>query len=112
MQKAVGAIPGIGDAADGIAQIVMGSAVLIKNSIGVIMLLFLFVLCAVPVLKISLITCAFKGCAAVMGMTGDKRICECTNQIGDGGGLLLRATLTVIALFMIIIAIAAYTTGG
>lgn len=112
LQKAVGAIPGIGDAADGIAQIVMGSAVLIKNSIGVIMLLFLFVLCAVPVLKISLITCAFKGCAAVMGMTGDKRICECTNQIGDGGGLLLRATLTVIALFMIIIAIAAYTTGG
>lgn len=112
LQKAVGAIPGIGDAADGITQIVMGSAVLIKNSIGVVLLLLLLVMCAVPVLKIALVACAYKGCAALMGMTGDKRICECTDQVGDGGMLLLRATLTVIALFMIIIAIAAYTTGG
>lgn len=112
LQKAVGAIPGIGDAAEGIGQIVMGSAVLIKNSIGVLLLLLLLVMCAVPVLKIALVACAYKGCAAVMGMMGDKRICECTNQVGDGGILLLRVTLTVIALFMIIIAIAAYTTGG
>ncbi|MBQ6886627.1 MAG: stage III sporulation protein AE [Lachnospiraceae bacterium] len=112
LQKAVGAIPGIGDAADGITQIVMGSAVLIKNSIGVIILLLLLVMCAVPVLKIALLSFAFKGSAAVMGMAGDKRICESTNQAGDGGLLLLRATLTVIALFMIIVAIAAYTTGG
>lgn len=110
LQKAVGAIPGIGDAADGITQIVMGSAVLIKNSIGVVLLLLLLILCAVPVLKITLIACAFKGCAAVMGMVGDKRICECTDHAGEGGVLLLRATLTVIALFMIIVAIAAYTT--
>lgn len=110
LQKAVGAIPGIGDAAEGITQIVMGSAVLIKNSIGVVMLLLLLVLCALPVLKIALIACAFKGCAAVMSMAGDKQICECTDRAGEGGLLLLRATLTVIALFMIIVAIAAYTT--
>ena len=110
LQKAVGAISGIGDAADGITQIILGSAVLIKNSIGVVLLLLLLILCAVPVLKIALIACAFKGCAAVMGMSGDKRICECTDKIGDGGMLLLRAVLTVIALFMIIVAIAAYTT--
>ena len=36
LQKAVGAIPGIGDAADGITQIILGSAVLIKNGIGVV----------------------------------------------------------------------------
>lgn len=111
LQKAVGAIPGIGDAADGITQIIMGSAVLIKNSIGVLLLLLLLMLCAVPVLKIALIACAFKGCAAIMGMAGEKRICECTDKAGDGGILLLRATLTAIALFMIIVAIAAYTTG-
>lgn len=110
LQKAVGAIPGIGDAADGITQIVLGSAVLIKNSIGVVLLLLLLVLCAMPVLKIALIACAFKGCAAVMGMVGDKRICECTDHAGEGGMLLLRATLTVIAMFMIIVAIASYTT--
>lgn len=111
LQKAVGAIPGIGDAADGITQIVLGSAVLIKNSIGVVLLLLLLVLCAVPILKITLIACVFKGCATIMGMTGDKKISECTDRIGDGGLLLLRATLTVLALFMIVVAIAAYSTG-
>lgn len=110
LQKAVGAIPGIGDAADGIAQIVLGSAVLIKNSIGLVMLLLLLSMCIFPVVKILVIACTFKGCAAVMGMTGDKRICECTDRIGDGGLLLLKTTLTVIALFMITVALAAYTT--
>lgn len=109
LQKAVGAIPGIGDAADGIAQIVMGSAVLIKNSIGVIILLLLLVLCAIPILKIMLIAWTLKGCAAVMGLAGDKRICECTDYIGEGGLLLLKTTLTVLALFMIVVAIAAYS---
>ncbi len=109
LQKAVSAIPGIGDAADGIAQIVMGSAVLIKNSIGVIILLLLLALCAVPVLKIMLISWTFKGCAAVMGLAGDKRICECTDHIGESGLMLLKTTLTVLALFMIVVAIAGYT---
>ena len=109
LQKAVGAIPGIGDAADGITQIIMGSAVLIKNSIGVVILLLLLVMCAVPVLKIMLLAWTFKGCAALMGMVGDKRICECTDYIGEGGLLLLKTTLTVLSLFMIIVAIASYT---
>ena len=109
LQKAVGAIPGIGDAADGITQIILGSAVLIKNSIGVVILLLLLVMCAVPILKIMLLAWTFKGCAAVMGMAGDKRICECTDYIGEGGLLLLKTTLTVLALFMIVVAIAAYT---
>lgn len=109
LQKAVGAIPGIGDAADGITQIIMGSAVLIKNSIGVVILILLLVMCAVPILKIMLIAWTFKGCAALMGMAGDKRICECTDYIGEGGLLLLKTTLTVLALFMIVVAIASYT---
>ncbi len=109
LQKAIGAIPGIGDAADGITQIIMGSAVLIKNSIGVIILILLLFLCAVPILKIMMLAWTFKGCAALMGMVGDKRVCECTDHIGEGGLMLLKTTLTVLALFMIVVAIAAYT---
>ncbi len=111
LQKAVGAIPGIGDAAEGISQVVLGSAVLIKNSIGVLLLILLLVLCAFPVLKIALLACAFKGCAALVGMAGDKKVCDCVDKIGDAGFLLLKVVLTIISLFMIVIAIAAYTTG-
>lgn len=110
LQKAVGAIPGIGDAADGIAQVVLGSAVLIKNSIGVVLLLFLLLICAVPLCKILLISWLIKGCAAVSGMISDKRISDCTERIGEGGLLLLKTTFTTVALFIITVAIAAYTT--
>lgn len=110
LQKAVGAIPGIGDAADGIAQIVLGSAVLIKNSIGIILLLFLLVLCSFPLIKIALLSWIFKGCAAVMGLTGEKKVCECTDRVGEGGLLLLKTAATVMTLFMVAVALAAYTT--
>lgn len=110
LQKAVGAIPGIGDAADGIAQIALGSAVLIKNSIGVILLLLLLAICSFPLLKIALLSWIFKGCAAIMGMTGEKKVCECTDRIGEGGLLLLKTVAAVMALFMVAVALAAYTT--
>lgn len=54
LQKAVSVIPGVGNAADGMAELVAGSAVVIRNSIGVVLLILLLVLCAVPLLKIFL----------------------------------------------------------
>lgn len=41
IQKTMSMIPGIGNAADGLLEISIGSAVLIKNSVGVFVLLFL-----------------------------------------------------------------------
>ncbi len=110
LQKAVAAIPGIGDAADGIVEVVLGSAVVIKNSIGLVMLILLLVIAAVPLLKILVMAFLLKAAAAFLGVVSDKRITMCTDKVGCGGQLLFKTAGTSLLLFMIIVSIAAYTT--
>lgn len=111
VRKAIGAIPGIGNLAEGVAEMVVGSAVLIKNSIGLLMLLLLLAICLVPLAKLVLIAGVIKGSAALAGIVSDKRVSGCADRVGDGSLMLFKASFTAVALFMITIAIAAYTTG-
>ncbi len=111
VKKAVSAIPGIGNLAEGVTEMLIGSAVLIKNSIGILMLLLLLAICLIPLAKLFVIACIMKGSAALVGIVSDKRITGCTDRVGDGSLLLFRTTFTSVALFIITIAIVAYTTG-
>lgn len=110
VQKTVSMVPGIGNMADGMAELMIGSAVLIKNSIGVVFLILLLAICIVPLSKILLIAGSLKIGAALMGIVSDKRIVGCTNKVGEGSMLLLKATCTAMFLFIILIAIASFTT--
>lgn len=110
MQKTIAAIPGVGDAADGVMNVVIGSAVVIKNSIGVVMLILLLAVCAAPLARICLTACLLKLAAAFLGLISDKRITASTDKVGNGSNLLFRAAGTALMLFLITISIAAYTT--
>lgn len=111
LQKTLSVIPGIGDMADGAVELVAGTAVVIKNSIGVVLLVLLLVLCAAPLIQIFLTAILFKGAAAFMGVIGDKRITACANRTGDAGMLLFRMAGTAMLLFLITLAIVAMTVG-
>lgn len=110
LQKAISAIPGIGNAADGVVELVVGSAVVIKNCIGIVLLLLLVVLCVAPLLKILITACLMKLAAALMGIVSDKRITSCTDRVGEGSMLLFRTTGTALILFLITISIVATAT--
>ncbi len=110
LQKTLSAIPGIGNAAEGVVEVVLGSAVIIKNSIGLVLLLILLTVSAVPLLKIFLTACLLKAAAAFLGLVSDKRITACTDKVGSGSQLLFQTVGTSVLLFMITISIAAYTT--
>lgn len=110
LQKVVSAIPGIGGAADSVASLVIGSAVVIKNSIGVVLLILLVCMCLAPLLQILLTACCLKLAAAVMGIVSDKRITACTNKVGEGSMMLLRITGTALLLFLISISVVAVST--
>ncbi len=105
IQKLVSAIPGIGSAAGGVAELVLGSAMVIRNSVGVVLLLLLLLLCAAPLFKIALISGTLKCAAAFMGIVSDKRITTCADRTGNAGLLLLRTTGTAVVLFLIAIAV-------
>lgn len=112
LKKAMSAIPGIGGLTEGMFEMVIGSAVLIKNSIGLYITFVLIVLCCIPVAKLVLFTVAIKVSAALMGIVSDKRMTNCANKVGDANFMLLKIALSSVSMFVIQIAIITYTTSG
>ncbi len=110
LQKSVSAIPGVGDVADGVVEVVLGSAVVIKNSIGLVMLLILAAICLAPLLEMLLTAFLLKAAAAFLGIVSDKRVTTCTDKVGNGSQLLFKTAGTSVLLFLITISVAAYTT--
>lgn len=110
LHKVLSAIPGIGNIAEGTAQTIYGSAVIIKNSVGTAFVLLLLIVLVQPVIKLFLLTVVIKLASAFIGLISDKRVTLCTNRVGDGTFLLLKTMLTGAALFVITIAIVAVST--
>lgn len=110
LRKVISAIPGIGNAAEGVMELMLGSAVIIKNSIGIICLAVLLVICAAPLLYIFLLSWILRIAAAVLGIVSDKRLTACTNQFGEACMLLFRTAATAVALFLISISVVAIAT--
>lgn len=109
LRKAVSAIPGIGGVAEGVTELVIGSAVLIKNSLGVLLLVLIMAACLIPLIKILMVAAMVKLGAALTGIVSDKRISGCTDRVGESCFLLFRCVFTAAALFLIVIGIMAYT---
>lgn len=110
LKKAMSAIPGIGGLTEGMFEMVLGSAVLIKNSIGLYITFVLILLCCIPILRLTLYAAAVKISAALIGIVSDKRMTNCANRVGDGNIMLLKIALSSIGMFVIQIAIITYTT--
>ncbi|MCM1145961.1 MAG: stage III sporulation protein AE, partial [Lachnoclostridium sp.] len=110
LKKAVSIIPGIGNLTEGMFEMVVGSAVLIKNSIGIYITIVMLFICILPILKILLLSGVLKAGAALIGIVSDKRMTNCANRVGDGSLMLLKVALSAIGLFIISIAIITCTT--
>ena len=110
LQKSLSAIPGVGDVADSVVNMVFGAASVIKNGIGFTALLLLAALALPPLLKLFITAMVLKAAAALMGIVSDKRMSICADRVGNGSTLLFRATGTSLILFMITISVAAFTT--
>lgn len=108
--KGVEALPVIGDAIGGTAEVVLGTAVLMKNGIGVAGAIICMAICVVPILQIFGITFLYKLAAAFIQPVSDPRIVGCVSAVGDGSRLLLKLVCMTGLLFLITIAIVAATT--
>lgn len=110
-QKTIAAIPGIGDVTDSVSKMFLGSALLIKNSIGIISLILMIVLVSAPLTKIFLLAGMIKISSAFVGIFGDKRLTRCIDRVSEGGFLILKAALAVVMIFFIIIALVTAVAG-
>lgn len=105
--KTASAIPGVGNAVNAVTEMVIGSAVLIRNCFGVTAIVVLFLAGLYPVLELLVTGLAYRVLAAFSQPVCDKRICNCLATVGKGYGLLLKVLLTVEMLFLMTIAILA-----
>lgn len=113
VQKSIGMVPGLGDVTDSMTEVFLGSALLIKNSIGVAALILLLLICMVPLVKLFCIGGALKLAGALLGMFGDGKQVHFIEQMGNGSFHMFQITLCTMVMFFISVAlIAGVTIGG
>ena len=104
------ALPWIGNAVGGAAEVVLGTAVLIKNGIGMAGALIAVILCAVPILQMLILAFLYKLASALVQPVSDKRITDCIGSVSEGYELLVRVLFSSGLLFLLTIAVVAAST--
>lgn len=110
LTKTAQAIPGIGNAIGGVTDVVLGTAVLIKNGIGMAGCVILISICAVPLLQMALMMLMYKLAAAIVQPVSDKRITGCISSVSEGYELLVKVVFSTGLLFLLTIAVVTATT--
>ena len=110
VKKIVDIIPGVGGLAGTTLELVTGSAVLLKNGLGVIGVILLLLVAAVPLLKIGLLCVVIKLAAVVYGLLGEKQMTWCADRLGAAVMYLWKIAGAGTMLFLLWIILAVYTT--
>ena len=110
--KAAGALPGVGNAVNMVTELVVTSAVLVRNCLGVMILIAFVMAGAGPVIRYGILSLAYRFLAAAAQPVSDKRIVECLSTVGEGYGILLRILFTAEVLCMLAFLILMAGTGG
>lgn len=111
ISKGMEMVPGLGDIGSSTTELVLGSAMLIKNGIGAAALLILLILCMVPLVKLLVFMLVYYVLAAVLQPVSDERISGCLVGMANGMRMLFQMVFTVMVLFMLSIALTTAATG-
>lgn len=109
-QKALSMLPGIGNAAEGMTELTVGSLVLIKNSVGVCTFLVLIIVAAIPVIKLFVVSILLKACGSLMAVISEKDFAKPVLDTSEAVLILLKVVLAVLLLFIVSMAIVMFTT--
>ena len=98
-------IPMVGGILSESVETVMNCSVVIKNSVGVLGIIFVILIAAVPILKVTASLIVFRLCAAVVQPISDKKIVKCISELADSVAGILALMVAVAVMFIIIITI-------
>lgn len=104
------ALPWVGNAVGGVTEIVLGTAVLIKNGIGMAGAVIAVAVCAVPIIQMLILAFFYKLAAALVQPVSDKRITGCIGSVSEGYELLVKVIFSAGLLFLLTIAVVAAST--
>ncbi len=111
--RIVKALPGVGGLMDSAAETIAGSAMVIKNAVGVAGMIVVLLICLLPFLKLGLSVLLFRLLCAMLQPISEKRMVDCIRSFSDGVMLLMKTTLAGLAVFLVSLAmITASVRGG
>lgn len=105
LQKAIGVIPGIGDGAEAVSNLVFGTGVLIQNAVGAGALIILVLCCIVPLGKLAVTSLLYQLAAAVIQPVADARMVETFACAGRAAKFLLKMVFVCCVLLFITVAL-------
>ena len=111
--RIVKALPGVGGLMDSAAETIAGSALVIKNAVGVAGMIVVLLICLLPFLKLGLSVLLFRLLCAMLQPISEKRMVDCIRSFSDGVMLLMKTMLAGLAVFLVSLAmITASVRGG
>ncbi len=111
-KRAAGALPVFGNTLNAVTETVLGTAVLLKNAVGVAGVILIALICLAPVIRLAVCAFLYKAVSAAIQPVSDKRITECVSGIGEGAVLLLRTMCATAVMFLITLAMVTASIRG
>lgn len=98
-------VPVVGKALGDSIDTVLGSAVILKNAVGVVGIVVLISICIIPIIKLAVLSITYSISAALAQPIADKNVVKLLDQFSDTFKILLGIVFVVAAMFLIGIAI-------
>lgn len=110
--KTGGAVPVVGDAFSGAAELALSVGSLLRNSVGVAGIIVLLLLAFAFVMKMVIYMIIFRVEAAVLQVMGGETIAECFVHVSKAAGLLCWICLASVLLFAVTIVVLSFSFGS
>lgn len=105
MDKLLQVIPGVGQGASAVVKVMLGSGVLIKNTMGAVAAISLVAISLVPLMKLWVVLLLYRLVVALMEPVSDKRLVAFVSSVTDGQQLLVGFVVSTLLLFLIALAL-------
>lgn len=98
-------VPVVGKALGDSIDTVLGSAVILKNAVGVVGIIVIVSICIIPIIKLAILSITYSIAAALAQPIADKNVVKLLDQFSDTFKILLGIIFVVAAMFLIGVAI-------
>lgn len=95
------AVPVVGKILGDIVDSVLGCGIILKNAVGFLGVLIIIGICALPIIKLSVLTISYKLVASISEVIADAKIVKLLDEMGDIFKILLGILVSIA--FMVII---------
>ncbi|HCC06725.1 MAG TPA: stage III sporulation protein AE [Clostridiales bacterium] len=98
-------VPVLGDVMNSAVDTFINCTILIKNSVGIVAVIGLILICFIPLLKILAVIITYKLVAAIMQPIAESRVVKCFSEFGNNIAVIFACVLAVALCFVISISI-------